>query len=128
MPRRRAPEDRELLRKKQRYYSGLGLDDFRRRRAEFLSLDLSDPAVDAVAAAQEATRSASSSDHLFPFSWNAYLPGEVTLWRARAIDRNKGIAGFYEEDPWDPPPRLGSAARMGDILTCHPIMQQTRLR
>lgn len=107
-----SPEERELLRRKKAYYSGFRLDDFRRRREEFRALDLGDPKFDVVAAARVVTQSPSTTDHLLPFSWESYYPGDAVLWRARAITREQGIAGFFEEDLWDPPRSLSGTGRM----------------
>jgi RES domain len=108
-----------MQRLKKRFYSTFKLDEFRRRRTEFLALDLSDPTIDVVGAAKHVAHPDPAIDRLLPFSWNAWYAGEVNFWRARAISRNKGIAGYYEEDLWEPPPRLvreGRFNRAGEPL------------
>ncbi|MGC0252156.1 RES family NAD+ phosphorylase [Pseudactinotalea sp. Z1748] len=105
------PDDQFLVEQKEAYYSNFDWDEYRARRDRYWKLDLSRSDVDAPAEVRHVIQAGNDQTALTSFSWHAWYPGEIHLWRTRKVSREKAYQGYWVEDLWEPPPRKSIPGR-----------------
>lgn len=108
------PEDREIRRLKEAYYSKFEMSAFDAKRDRFEALDLGSPELSVVDEVKRVVGVEGLDSQLFPFSWDSWDPGQIHVWRARRISRDKAIVGYVPEDLWEPPSRVVGQGRFNE--------------